>query len=25
MNEKLWWKNYYAEMNLVFGISCVLC
>jgi len=25
MNEKLWWKNYYAEMNLVFGISCIFC
>ena len=25
MNNKKWWKNYYAELNLTFGITLLFC
>ncbi|BAO56193.1 hypothetical protein [Nonlabens marinus] len=25
MNSKKWWKNYYTELNLTFGITCIFC
>ena len=25
MTNKEWWKNYYAGLNLIFGVTCILC